>query len=176
MAGTSRPATPIMKKKIILSLLLIGALWISQTNDFAVWFNTKQFYSPIFMSKFDAFTTGTTVEATLEEQYHVRHGFSLVLPYNRESFKDFDNLDGRIEYSFTSNNKILLTENSGIPKSPIVVLKDNTWNIVLFTFDLPFNKNPKNLILKVKLISPITKLAKYRDSINCKVSPTYWPK
>lgn len=164
----------MMKKIIVIILAAVGAYWVSQTNDFAVWFNSDEFYHPIFSSELDVSKSGSTVSAVLNERYDVRHAFSLVVPYDDNRFDDFNNLDGRIRYTFTSNDTVLESKTISIPARPSVGLNKH-FEIPLFSFDLPF-EGYDQVHLEVVVVSPITKLEKYRGRIGCEVSTDYWPK
>ncbi|MBI9078782.1 MAG: hypothetical protein JEY79_03465 [Pseudodesulfovibrio sp.] len=166
-----------MKKLLlIITLLAITILAISRTNDFAVWFNAEKFYRPIYSADFDVMNKETTIKIKLENSYNVKHGFSLVFPCKTVDYRSFTDLDGLLQYKFISNNKLLEKRTIPIPTRPILGTNDGKCDLVLFTFDLPFQKATGDVFLEVTVESPITKLEKYRGSIRCEISPAYWPK
>jgi len=166
-----------MKKLLILIILVVIAGWqLSKSNDFAVWFNTDNFYRPIFSAKFDVAEPGYTVRAQLSHRYDVTHGFFLEFPYTDFDIDQFSDLDGAILYTFSSKGVILKSERMAVPSRPMGGFKNGMRDLVLFTFDLPYAKGVHDLTLEVTLISPITGLLPYSDTVNCKVAPAYWPK
>ena len=164
-----------MKKIIALFLLAGGIYWITQTNDFAAWFNSDEFHRPIYSSEIDVSKGESSIHARLNSRYKIRHGFSLLLPQDGHWFEDFNNLDGRIKYTFTSNNNILQSETITIPSRPMMGLSDGQFEIILFTFDLPL-KDVDEVELEVVVLTPITKLDGYKGRVRCEISPAYWPK
>lgn len=166
-----------MKKLLILIILVVIAGWqLSQSSDFAVWFNTDNFYRPIFSAKFDVAEPGYTVRAHLSHRYNVRHGFFLTFPHKGINIDKFSELDGAILYTFSSKGVVLKSERIAVPPRPMGGFKDGIWTLALFTFELPYAKGVRDLALEVTLISPITDLLPYSDTVNCEVAPAYWPK
>ncbi|WP_319470569.1 hypothetical protein [uncultured Pseudodesulfovibrio sp.] len=166
-----------MKKAILLILGLIAlAFWTNANrNELAVWFNADSFYRPIFTSSFDVLQSGSTVRAELTPSYDVTHGFHLAFPCESLPLYYFADLDGSIRYSILSEGIELKSETISIPPHPISILTGEGCEIVLFTFDLPFQGHDV-VTLEVVLESPITKLAPYQGNFQCIVSPAYWPK
>ncbi len=166
-----------MKKAILLILCLIGlAFWANANrNELAVWFNADSFYRPIFTSSFDVQEPGISIRAELKSTYQVRHGFFLTFPCDNLMSEVYNNLDGSIRYSFYSKGVELESKTIPIPQQPMMGQNRNgVCNIVLFTFDLPYQDHDI-VTLEVELESPITQLIAYKD-IQCEVSPAYWPK
>lgn len=165
-----------MKKAgILIVVLLIAAFWAnSHRNELAVWFNSDSFYKPIFMGNLDVLHSGSTVSAELTSAYDVRHGFFLTFPCDQLPLDFFTNLDGSIQYTIKSGDIVLVSKVVSPPPHPMGGLNEKGCDIVLFTFDLPFQGHD-SVTLEVVVKSPITKLATYQD-IRCEVSPAYWPK
>lgn len=177
MAGQC-PAALFKMKKILLLVILVSIVgWhLSKSNDFAVWFNTDNFYRPIFSAKFDVAQPGYTVRAQLFHRYDVTHGFFLEFPYKDFDIDKFSELDGVILYTFSSKGVVLKSERLAVPSRPMGGGKNGMRDLVLFTFELPYAKGVQDVTLEVILISPITDLLPYSDVVNCKVAPAYWPK
>jgi len=177
MGGLKSPLTIfIMKKRYIILIIIVSCLWaIWRSNYFAANFRTETFYKPIFSQDFDVMKEGSTINTLLKPSFHVRHGFFLVFPCTNW-FSTTDNLDGQIKYSFLSNGEIIETKTMDIPARLMAGYNGKKCDVVLFTFDLPYKRVTGPISLKVTLLSPITKLAQYRDVIRCEVAPAYWPK
>ena len=165
-----------MKKTgLLIVALLIASLWVnSHRNELSVWFNSDSFYKPIFTDKFDVLRSGYRVSAELESVYDVRHGFFLTFPCDNLPTDFFADLDGSVHYTIKSGDIVLTTKTISPPQHPMGGLDTKGCNILLFTFDLPFEGH-NSVTLEVVVSSPITKLAPYQP-IRCEVSPAYWPK
>lgn len=166
-----------MKKIIFVIFLVAIAGWhLHKSNEFAVWFNSDNFYRPIYSAAFDIARPGFTVQAHLSQNYDVTHGFFLEFPCDSYDLRSVYDLDGIIRYTFWSKGVVLKSEQIPLPSRPMGGFKKGKRNFVLFTFELPYAKDVNNLTLEVTLLSPITQLLPYADSVKCKVAPAYWPK
>ncbi len=166
----------MMKKILLLVGLAALVFWVNaHKNEFAVWFNSDDFYRPIFESDFDVFQEGSSVHAELKPSYDVRHAFFLIFPCDAMRSELYNNLDGIIRYSFHSQGVELESKTIALPPLPMKGLSSSgICDIALFTFNLPFQGHDE-VTLDVVVESPIFKLAPHQN-IRCKVSPAYWPK
>ena len=161
---------------LILGLLALAFFANAYRNELAVWFNADSFYKPIFIGDLDVLQPGSVVRAELTPSYDVRHGFFLTFPREDMGYTYFTNIDGSVRYSFYANGVELKSKTISIPRQPMMgMYSDGTCDIVLFTFDLPYQGH-STVTLEVVVESPILKLAPYRKDIKCEVSPAYWPK
>ena len=164
-------------KKIFLFIVLAAIfLWANaHKNELAVWFDSDNFYHPLFESDFDVYRAGSSIHAVLKPSYDVRHGFFLTFPCDGKISDRYNNLDGAIRYSLHSQGIELESKTIAVPSYPMRGLSSGgICDIVLFTFDIPFQGHDE-VTLDVVVESPIMKLAPHQN-IRCKVSPAYWPK
>ncbi|MBI9078785.1 MAG: hypothetical protein JEY79_03480 [Pseudodesulfovibrio sp.] len=167
-----------MKKKISLAagLCFVGLLiFFFNTNYFAAFFLSNKFYSPIYTSEFDALTIGTTVSIPLKFKYKTEYGFSLSVPTKGNYAMPVLSLDGHFQYRFIIGNTTLKEGSFSPMVKTVTGLRNNLFLFDLFYFDLPFEDISETVTLEVKIISPVTKLEKYKGTISCFIAPTYSP-
>ena len=124
---------------LLIAVILVAFFGAnSHRNELAVWFNSDSFYKPIYSSSFDVSQPGTVVRAELTPAYEVEHGFHLIFPCESTPLDSFANLDGSIRYTIESKGIELVSRTIQIPSHPISILKKNGYEIVLFTFELPY--------------------------------------
>jgi hypothetical protein len=161
-------------RKIIIAIFLVAAGCAVVTSDmFNAAFN-KDFYKPIFLSSFDVSTKGTEIVIPLKYTYRTEYGFAIGIPYEDDPLNNILNdLDGVLSFTFISKNCVVKREIiKNIELTGLFINKGRHEGIV-YTFNLPLHWWGSADRLIVKVVSPVTKLDKYKGKVTCIVNPSY---
>ncbi|SMF26204.1 hypothetical protein [Desulfovibrio gilichinskyi] len=159
-------------KYILLGLgaLIVGAYMIYSSNVFQSYIFPQQFYADISSGKLDPTIKNESITIPIHYKYNTRYALYLSIPtmFNQDVFK---RTNGVIKYKFISKGNIL-EEGVTIPPSKADYLswKDETFAAIL-KFDLPFPKAENDLLLELKVLTPLVALDKYSGSIRYSICP-----
>jgi hypothetical protein len=164
-----------MKKYMFLVAVIGTVIFIYMNrNVLYAFFDTDNFYRPLYENDFDVLQDGTGVHADLKSSYDVEHGFFLLFPYESRDFDSVYEMDGLISYTISYQGAILESKIIAPPARPINGITSAGQDVLLFSFELPFQGHDE-VELDVVVKSPITKLKRYEGAIRCVVKPAYWP-
>ncbi|MEZ7198739.1 hypothetical protein [Pseudodesulfovibrio karagichevae] len=162
-----------MRKIFIVVIVFTLGYFVVESDIFNAIFN-KDFYNPIFMSPFDVSTKGNKIEIPLRYVYRTEYGFAICVPYEGDPLNNIlKDLDGALSFSFVSKDHVVKKEIIKNLKLTGLFIANGRHEGVVYTFDLPLHWWGGASKLIVEVISPITKLSKYKGKVICIVSPSY---
>jgi hypothetical protein len=96
-----------MKVLLTISLcIILGGMYLYNTNWFQSSFLYKQFYQPICDTPFDATKKGKTLSIPLKYKYHTCYDLALTVP-DKNVFHERLIGSGLLAYRFLSDGKVL---------------------------------------------------------------------
>jgi hypothetical protein len=157
---------------IIFLCVILGGIYVYNTNWFQSSFRYERYYRPIYEAPFDVTQKGETVSIPLKYTYRTCYDLALTVP-DKNVFHDRLVGPGLLAYRFLSDGRVLGDGLSFPPDKRQLGLRRDTSLIPVMLFDLPFAKEGGDLVLELEVVEPFTFLKPYAGNIKCRITPDY---
>jgi hypothetical protein len=140
------------------------------TNTFKAYFLSDTFYQNICEATFDVSQTGEEIELRLKHNYSAPHELNIAVPAKWSLWSALEN-DGSITYKFISKDKTIRTGKFSLTSRGNACENNKYSAVTALRFDLPMKGAGNDLKLRLKVDTPVKKMAKYSGEIFCFVQP-----
>lgn len=156
----------------MLLCLVLGSMYLYNTNWFQSFFLYDRFYEDIYNAPFDVTKKGASISIPLKYKYRTCYRLAIAVP-DKNIFHERRAGYGLLAYKFISKNKVLAEGYTHVPTRRDLMLKRGITSINILVFDLPFLGAGEDLTLHLEVREPFRDLEPYAGNINCKINPDY---
>ncbi|CCH48501.1 protein of unknown function [Pseudodesulfovibrio piezophilus C1TLV30] len=163
---------PMKGLKIFLICIVLGGVFVYNTNWFQSFFLYNRFLESIADVPFDVTKKGETISIPLKHKFNTCYELNVAVP-DKNIFHDNIVGPGALRYRFVSGGKILAKGFTFPAVRQHLTLYRGVTLITILVFDLPTPGAGNDVSLELTVDTPMAFLNKYAGKIKCNIRPNY---